>query len=197
MLGVSHSRWSSPVTSTKNRGIAFAVSLFLLQFFTFYVIVYLLYNVKGQAIYEKNIALLLASVICLTFASCGNSDKKDNNEVQSETNTVNISEKKSKAEKAIVGTWEKDGAIITFNSDHTGSIKDTIPEDDDTGFKWKYDEDMDCYLYTLSVGSEVESITVKDDGETSYILIYGDKFYRQNNEQNRHLKGCNCTLFSI
>ncbi len=131
---------------------------------------------------KKIIALLLVSVICISLVACNNSQGKENTEEKTENNLVTTSEEKSKAEKAILGTWEYNGATITFNSDYTGVIIDTVPEGDADEIIWSYNEDMNCYLYTSPLGTPVFSVFMHEDENGTYILTSGNKFYRQNNE---------------
>ena len=117
-------------------------------------------------------AIILAFIICLSFVACGNNAEEINN--------TNIDQKKIKAEQEIVGTWETDNATITFNSDHTGVLTDYADVDN---FRWTYNEDMDCYLYTQLDGTPVISIFMREEGGTVCLSSYGAKFYRQSNIQ--------------
>jgi hypothetical protein len=128
---------------------------------------------------KKIIALFLVSIICFTFIACGNNTEEINN--------TSIDEKKIKAEENIIGTWNTEGgSTITFNSDHTGVLTDYVygEEADVDNFRWTYNEDMDCYLYTQIDGTPVVSIFLREEGETVCLLTYGAKFYRQDNTQS-------------
>ena len=117
---------------------------------------------------KKLIAMLLVAVMCLSFVACGNTEVNDasindNNEEKSE----------------IVGTWNPSndsvlaGYTIVFSEDGTGTIKDTKT-------RWKYDDELSCYIVANASG-EVYSIfeILTDDSGERYFKLSGMKFYYQ------------------
>ena len=136
---------------------------------------------------KKIIALLLVGVVCLLFVACDN-----NNENTETNNKVEISNEKMEAEKAIIGTWQRiteDGIIytLTFNKEHivssttAGKVSETIN-------KWKYDEELDCYMmvrpdYIQNAGTFVSYCTIINDNDTQYLNYNGYKYERVENAQ--------------
>ena len=134
---------------------------------------------------KRIIALLLVVVMCLPLVACGNNVEKDNTENPVGTNNAETIDKKSEAEKAIVGTWKREDSsqyrqhIITFNKDNTGTFYNASLEKEGE-ITWKYDEELSCYIFVSP--SEVANIGVlfmKNDGQTNYLEMAGEKYYRQ------------------
>ena len=117
---------------------------------------------------KKIIALLLITVMCLSFVACGNTEGND-----ASTNDSN------KEKNEIIGTWNPSndsvlaGYTIVFNEDGTGTIKDTKT-------RWKYDDELSCYIVANASGEmySIFEILTDDNGER-YFKLSGTKFYYQ------------------
>ena len=129
---------------------------------------------------KKIIALLIVAVMCLSFVACGNNADKENTGNNAETNNTQVSDKKAEAEKAIVGIWVSadSGDSLTFEEDKNGKFTD------ERYFRWKYDEELNCYLLAL-YGWGTYPLTIKNDDGVDYIRFdgKGDIFYRQENSK--------------
>ncbi len=83
---------------------------------------------------KKALALLLALMMCLSFAACGNAT--------AESNSAN------KMEELIVGEWQFEGGnTLVCNNDHTGTF--TYASGESYNCRWSYDEDLDFYEVML------------------------------------------------
>lgn len=131
---------------------------------------------------KKIIALLLVAVMCLSFVACGNNAEKENTGNNAETNNTQVSDKKAEAEKVILGSWKSNnGYIIIFNEDNIGYYKQG---DNNRELRWKYDDEYNCYLFTLIGWSDCSFVLENKDG-VDYIEIpgLGETFYRQDNNK--------------
>ena len=119
---------------------------------------------------KKVLSLILVLVLCLSIVACGNS--------------------KTKAEKAIVGTWvceEEEELKIVFNEDKTGILTDDGQEHDIT---WKYDAELECYIFTYGVALAIKLETVDGIDQfdcDGYTFIRVDSNYedQQTTENNQ------------
>ena len=134
---------------------------------------------------KKIIALLLVAVMCLSFVACGNNADKENTGNNAETNNTQVSDKKAEAEKAVIGTWERDGengkVTMTFNVDHTCEL---VYPNMQIPYNWKYDVELDCYIIALSthradVFSSVNSCIIVNENNLSYLSYNREQYYRQ------------------
>ena len=112
--------------------------------------------------------MMLAMTFALGFSACSDDDDKD----KDDEDVVNTD--------GLVGTWVEDDSdnpyILTFNSNHTGSIEYEFNDENDSRayfgerqqFKWKATEkngDTCCEILTTS------GDYILDDGTYKYILI--------------------------
>jgi hypothetical protein len=144
---------------------------------------------------KKLIALLLIVIMCLSLVACGNNAEKDsvsNKESVSssdETGNTQADNQKAEAEQAIIGTWKREDSsqyrrhILTFNEDNTGTFYNASLEKEGQ-ITWKYDAELSCYIIASPsdvVG--VGALFLKNDGQTSYLEMTNEKYYRQNNNE--------------
>ncbi len=134
---------------------------------------------------KKIIVLFLVAVMCLSLVACGNNADKENTGNNAETNNTQISDKKAEAEKAIIGTWKRDNEsvhlqhIVTFNENHTGLYYHSQLKKEGE-ITWKYDEELSCYIIAgSSEAAGFGTFFMKNDGNTTYLEVGGQKFYRQ------------------
>jgi hypothetical protein len=143
---------------------------------------------------KKILILLLVAVVCLMFVGCESDSEK--NHVDNTEEVINIQASDKKIENDIVGTWEmidennydsiSRDMYLVFTDDHKGyyiryhrpSTFDDTYEERKSELIWKYDEDFDCYLYTIP-GSAVQSCIIESEDGKEYINSSGMKFYRQ------------------
>lgn len=122
---------------------------------------------------KKIIALILISILCLSFVSCGKNDDPETPEIEE---TPGIEEALSEEEKAILGKWSSGGYYsFVFYEDGTGKFADEYD------FKWKYDEDLTCYilcLHQFGTLAGIYSIEADEEG-ARYFIFEGCKCYFQ------------------
>lgn len=114
---------------------------------------------------KRFIALILVAIMCFTFAAC---DKNSNDDIANDTiSETTIDETENTTEELIdeiVGEWKcpYNNTTLTFHENKTGIFN---TEYGDKTMKWKFDNELSCYMIVLENGTTISTpITISDAG---------------------------------
>lgn len=135
-----------------------------------------------SAKFRNLIVLVMAVTMCMSLSGCGKNNEQDTGEVT----TLSVSDKIAQGEKAIIGEWKHTGengsyVLYSFNEDHTGNFIDAPSDDTATEFRWRYDEVLDCYIYTTKGHYVVACVYMDSDDNGDYLSLNDIKVYRVEN----------------